>query len=71
MLLDCFKYCLIENKQAAISYRKTPPFNFRIYTLELSAWEIAMGKGYDPCVLPQGKPVRQSDLEEVPIFYTH
>src|SRR5260370_24633704 len=32
LLLDCFKYCLIENKQAAISCRKTPPFNYRIYT---------------------------------------
>ena len=38
--------------------------------LELSTWDIAMGKGYDPGALPQGKPVRRSDLEEVPISYT-
>ena len=37
--------------------------------LFLSIWQIIDGKGYSPAKLPQGKPVQQSDIEEVPISF--
>lgn len=40
-----------------------------ISNLFLSIWQIARGKGYDPADFPKGKPVKESDIQEVPISF--